>query len=116
MPKKRPSRIPSKIPKKRPSRLPSRIPKKKPSRLPAKTPSRLAKRILTKKPAPKRLTKKDKVKIIDKEIKRAIKEKSFIFLPDLFAVLTGEVATKGAKAKLLKLGRVFTGLEARSLV
>lgn len=45
-----------------------------------------------------------------------LKSRRFVFFPDLIAVLTGEKASRSERIKLLKKGRLFTGLEARKLV
>ena len=119
LPKKRPSRIPSKIPR---SRLPSKIPSKIPSRLPSRVPSKIPSRVPSKipgrfKPKPKTIpikrpdTQKEKEKIVEQELNRR-----FVFFPDLAAKIRGERATKAQRKALLKVGRIFTGQEARKII
>lgn len=58
-----------------------------------------------------------KLKGSDKnKLKKAILELRFKFVADFLARLAGQKATKKERVKLLKVGRIFTGLERRKLV
>ncbi len=54
-----------------------------------------------------------------KELKKFVKKKKnrrFIYYPDIYAILFGEMALKRNIKKLLRKGRVFTSLEGRGLI
>lgn len=110
---KKPSRLPSRLPRK-PSKLPSRIPSRIPSRLPSKLPAKKPVKFPAKKP--RKLKLKEKRKLI-KKIKMTLRRrKKFIFNPDLFSLIFGKVATKAERVRLLRKGRIFTGIELRKII
>ncbi len=101
-----PSRIPSRLV---PSRIPiSRIPKPKISKLP------IPKTFVPPPPQEKIIIEEAKKK---KKLKRlsnkVIQKQTFIFIADLYSRIYGIFANPKEKRAFLKVGRVFTGAEAR---
>jgi hypothetical protein len=119
---KLPRRIQSKLPRAIRSRLPkprpSRLPKKKPSKLPKIRPSKLPKLwkpSVPKVPKKKRDDRKQK-KLLIKLSDEAIESGDYIYLADLYSIMFDVKAIPSERTQLLKVGRIFTGLEARAIV
>lgn len=55
-------------------------------------------------------------KKLDKVIRQKIKQRKFIYIPDLYSAVYGVKANLAEKRNFLKRGRVFTGIELRKLV
>ena len=51
-----------------------------------------------------------------KRIRKLLKKRRFVFLPDMFSLVFGIKAKPGQKVILLRLGRIFTGAERRPIV
>ncbi len=129
-----PSRVPPLV---KPSRIPTSLIKSalfavKASKIPASrlkklSPSKLKafkSKLVTSKLIRNRILENTKKRIkfeVEKEIKKKKRkglklDRSFKFSPDIAARLNGIRATPSERRKLLKIGRVFTGLEKRRLV
>jgi hypothetical protein len=69
-----------------------------------------------KRPPPPSLDEEERKKKLNKLFRTSLKKQKFVYIPDLVARLEGQKATKSERKELLKVGRIFTGLEDRKLV